>query len=212
MQGLTSVALVSEIIAWQTSVMRLFVALMLPHEAELALEDVQARLPAGRLTPPENFHLTLAFIGDAGPDEAQALHEGLETLDASEVLLTLGGAEVFGGRYGQAVAIGANGGSALRQLHDRVRARLHGAGLPAERRRFRPHVTLARLSGRADAGPLLLAMSGLALGPFTCTGFALVSSELHPDGARHEVLADYPLRPLCENTPLFRENDNITKL
>jgi 2'-5' RNA ligase len=81
----------------------------------------------------------------------------------------------------------------LRTLHDRIRSRLHGAGVAAERRRFRPHVTLARIAGRRDAAPILTHIASVRLGPFTCSQFALVRSQLHPEGAIHDPLAVYPL-------------------
>lgn len=173
--------------------MRLFVALTLPEAALEAIDLVQSRLPAGRMTPTENLHLTLAFLGEVSDPEAEAVHEALETLRSGPVTLRMSGSQVFGGRHGQAVALMADGGAALTTLHDRVRSRLNGAGVPGERRRFRPHVTLARLSGRASPAPLLAALFAQHLGPYACTGFGLIQSRLHPDGAIHARLAEYPL-------------------
>lgn len=173
--------------------MRLFVALCLPTEALHALETLQDRLPAGRPVPADNLHLTLAFLGEVDDTAAEALHDALSNLRAAPVMLRLGGAEVFGGRHGQAIALGAEGCPPLQDLHDRVRSRIHGAGLNTERRRFRPHVTLARLPGRGHAAPLVQALSTARLGPFACTGFALIESRLHPRGAIHTPLARYPL-------------------
>jgi 2'-5' RNA ligase len=173
--------------------MRVFVALTLPDDAIVSIEQVQSRLPSGRMTPSDNLHLTLSFLGEIDEAEAEAVHDALSSLAAAPVALTLGGAEIFGGRHGQAVALRADGGEALTTLQSRLLSRLHGAGVPGERRRFRPHVTLARLSGRGDATPLLAVLSGIRLGPFACTGFALIQSRLNPDGAVHETLAAYPL-------------------
>lgn len=173
--------------------MRLFISLSLPEDAIQALEGVQSSLPFGRLTPSENLHLTLAFLGDVDDAAAEDVHAALETLHTDPIALTLGGAEVFGGRHGQAIGLGAEGGAALRTLHDRIRSRLHGAGVAADRRRFRPHVTLARIPGRRNAAPLLAHIASVRLGPFTCSQFALVRSRLHPEGAIHDPLVVYPL-------------------
>lgn len=176
-----------------TAQMRIFTALVLPQDAREALEDLQTHLQRGRLVPGENLHLTLNFLGECSAAEVEAAHEALETLRAKPVLLRLSEPAVFGGRRGQAVGLNANGGDRLSDLHARSEARLRGAGLQFERRRFRPHVTLARLSGRVDAAPLFPALVARHLGPFTCTSFALYASHLHPDGAVYEMLAAYPL-------------------
>ncbi|MBY6159368.1 RNA 2',3'-cyclic phosphodiesterase [Mameliella alba] len=175
--------------------MRLFVALPLPDQACASLEALQARFPVGRPVPYENLHLTLAFLGDQSEDSAELIHDSLLGLRAPAPLLTLAGAAVFGGRHGQAVGLEADGGAALTDLHARVMARLRGGGISVERRRFRPHVTLSRLRGHADAGPVLAVLAAAMVGPFDCAAFSLFASHLHPDGAIHEELARYPLTP-----------------
>jgi 2'-5' RNA ligase len=175
--------------------LRLFIALDLPDSARADLALLQERMPVGRLVPEENLHLTLAFLGETGEAEAEAVHDALETLRAPPVPLMLAGPEIFGGRHGQAVAIGADGGPALADLHNRVAARVRGAGLTPERRRFRPHVTLARMKGKADAGPSIAALQGQRLGAFDCDSVGLYASTLHRDGSIHEALAVYPLAP-----------------
>lgn len=173
--------------------MRLFIALDLPDAARDQLEQMQARFPSGRPVPWDNLHLTLTFLGEQSEDMAEALHESLETLRAPVQNLTLSGGAVFGGRHGQAVAMTADGGPELHTLQSRIQSRVRGAGLTPERRRFRPHVTLARIGGRANPAPLVALLTGAALGPFTCHAFALYASTLRPDGALHEELARYPL-------------------
>lgn len=176
-----------------TAIMRLFIALPLPEDIRHDLAALQTRLPAGRPVAQENLHLTLAFLGDQPQDTAEDIHEALDTLSAPAPQITLQGAEIFGGRHGQAVALGADCGAPLYELHDRVRGRLRSVGVQPERRRFRPHVTLARLSGHANAAPSLQTLVPAQIGPFTCPAFALFASTLHRDGAIHEELARYPL-------------------
>lgn len=173
--------------------MRLFVALSLPETARSTLAALQARFPTGRPVPLENLHLTLAFLGDQTDETAEALHDTLQTLRAPALPLTLAGGTVYGGRHGQAIALEADGGAALTALHDRVMSRMRGVGVAPERRRFRPHVTLARMGGRENAGPVLAVLASASVGPFACDAISLFSSTLHPDGAVHEELARYPL-------------------
>ncbi len=174
--------------------MRLFIALDLPTETRTQLTALQARLPAGlRPVPDENMHLTMAFLGDQTEAATEAIHEGLETLRAPKLTLGLGGVAVYGGHRGQALALEAEGEAPLHELHDRIRARLRGAGVQIERRRFRPHVTLARMSGQSDPGPALATLSTAQIAPFTVHSFGLYQSTLHETGAIYEALATYPL-------------------
>ncbi|MFW2543222.1 RNA 2',3'-cyclic phosphodiesterase [Primorskyibacter sp. 2E107] len=174
--------------------MRLFVSLNLPEDPLTVLSAVQDRLPGDlRRVPEENLHLTMAFLGDVSEDLAQAAHEGLETIRAPKVDLALTGATVYGGRHGQALALEAEGEAPLHELHDRIRARLRGAGVTLERRRFRPHVTLARLPGRVDPGPALAALCTAHVPSFSAHSFSLIQSTLHDAGAIYEPLATYPL-------------------
>lgn len=176
--------------------MRVFIALDLPAPLIHDLERLQDRLPPGRRVPAENLHLTLAFLGDQPDAALESVHDALDTLQAAPIEITLGEAAVFGGSWGQAIALRADGGQALQILHDRVLARLRGADIAPERRRFRPHVTLVRLQGRADPTPLLGALTGVRLGPVPCRSFGFYASHLRGSGAEYEELASYPLAAL----------------
>lgn len=183
--------------------MRLFLALTLPEAAVDLLSEIQDeaapdgtgpdRADGARLVPVANLHLTLAFLGDLPDGALEAVDGALRSLRAPEIPLTFSGGAGFGGRRNRAVALGADGGAALRDLHDSIRSRLHGAGLVLERRRFRPHVTLLRVRTAREAARALAKLPPGPLGPFLCDSFGLFSSELHRDGARHEELARYML-------------------
>lgn len=174
--------------------MRLFIALDLPPDIRAALCSVQDRMPNGvRPVPEDNLHLTMAFLDDQPDEAAEAIHDGLETLRAPKLDLGLGGVAIYGGHKGQALALEAEGEAPLHEFHDRIRARLRGAGVQLERRRFRPHVTLARMPGRVDPGPALGTLAYAAIRPFTVHSFGLYQSSLHRDGAIYEPLATYPL-------------------
>ena len=71
------------------------------------------------------------------------------------------------------------------------------AGMTPVRRRFVPHVTLARFRDGDEGGlpPFLSSHGALTLGPVPVTAVTLFASHLRPSGARYEALADYPLFP-----------------
>ena len=103
--------------------------------------------------PPENYHLTLRFIGEAPRHLAEEIDLALATLRARGFSLTLAGVGTFakGGRPTALwVGVGAEPVSSI-ICAARSRRRCSGCGLEPERRRFNPHVTLARLDNAAEA-------------------------------------------------------------
>jgi RNA 2',3'-cyclic 3'-phosphodiesterase len=87
--------------------------------------------------------------------------------------------------------------AALRKLAGSVAAgaRRAGAPPPDEGRRYRPHITLARLREPADLRPLAAGLAGLAGPPWTATGIHLVRSHQGGPGQGpvYEGLAEWPL-------------------
>lgn len=177
--------------------MRTFVALDLPDPVRDALEAVQEALPPGlRPSDPDQFHLTLAFLGERPESEVEAAHEGLETLRHPRVPLRLRGLGTFD-HEGLTVWAGVAEEAGLRSLQAKVLSVLHGAGIMLPRRRFRPHVTLARARrGAPDPDRLAAVLArwdSFPSPPFEAREVGLWRSTLRPDGALHEELARYPL-------------------
>lgn len=175
--------------------MRAFVALDLPGPLIGALTRLQAGLTVGRPVPEENLHLTLAFLGDIREEQAWALAEGLEALSAAPVPLTLRGVDLPG-RSPNLIWIGAEPAPELIRLHDKVARLAREAGVALERRRFSPHVTLARfpraLSAQEERGiGAFLALNGAAsCPPGQADTVTLYRSHLHEDGPVYEPLAE----------------------
>lgn len=122
--------------------MRLFVAICLSDGMKDALLDAQNALydrgVRGRFTPEENMHLTLAFIGDY--PEAGPVLEALSGLAFSPFELTLEGLGCFGDLWWA----GLKDSAALEALARKVRRTFAEQGIPFDRKRFSPHVTLLR--------------------------------------------------------------------
>lgn len=178
--------------------MRLFLSIPIPEDVADLLEDLQTDLPAGRPADPDQFHLTLVFLDEQREEVAQAIHESLEGLRAPAVEIRLRGLELFGGREPRTLYAGVADPEPLRALHAKVLARLRAAGVAPERRRFRPHVTIARFNGlRRGEKPRLERFitenAHFEAPPFRAREIELVHSVLGARGARHDPLAAYPL-------------------
>ena len=180
--------------------MRLFVALAPPGEAVEELQGVTAGLPALavglRWTRPEQWHVTLAFLGEVDEDTANELTRRLSRVATRHPPLSL--AFSGGGRFGPRVLWTAVQGDRdrLRRLADSVRAAARRSHVQVEHRPYRPHLTLARANHGTDLRPLVARLAPWQGLPWVADRLYLVRSRLGaaPDGsALHEPSASWPL-------------------
>ena len=185
--------------------MRLFAALDLPWSVREQLAALSGSgIPGARWVPPENYHLTLRFIGDIQTHVAQDVDEALSGLRAKGFALTLSGMGIFakggakGGASGgisSALWVGAERNPALEHLRARIETRLQRIGLEPERRRFQPHVTLARLDNPVEAkvAAFVQAHNLFRAGPVPVEHFTLFSSLLGKEQAVYTAEVEYGL-------------------
>ena len=122
--------------------MRLFFAIPLPPPVRETLAAVQDGLRAqgrGAFPPPENLHLTLAFLGET-EDLAGAV-AALAAIRARPFSLSVGGPL---GRFDDLWWAGVRAGRALEDLALSLQADLRARGFSIEDRPFQPHITLVR--------------------------------------------------------------------
>jgi 2'-5' RNA ligase len=166
---------------------RLFLALLLPSgtvDAIVAWQDeALGGVPRVRAVPRENLHVTLAFLGHRPAAELEPIAGALReaAADAEPARLSLRGYRetrrvgmlTFDDEDGRAAALAAG-------LH----ARLEALGVyEPERRRWLPHVTVARFRERPRLQPALPQLE-----PFVLSDAAAYLSRLRPGGAQYEVL------------------------
>ncbi len=175
---------------------RLFTALEIPIETALRLTDLQGGLPGARWISPENFHLTLRFVGDVDGTTADRISDILGAVDRPSFELQLTGLGAFGGRRPRTIFAQVRTNAALRELQAEQERLFQRLGLPPESRKFTPHVTLARLrNGRPQEVADYLALRGGFTGPpFAVSRFVLFSSRDSVGGGPYIVEQAYPLR------------------
>jgi 2'-5' RNA ligase len=177
--------------------MRLFVGLDLPWELRERLAFLSgAGIAGARWVPPVNYHLTLRFIGETPGYRAEDIDTALAGLRVRGFSLTLAGVGTFskGGRS-TAVWVGVERNQQLEHLQNKIETALQRCGLEPERRRFQPHVTLARLDNVAE-GKLVSYVQAHNLfraDPMPVTHFTLFSSLLGKEAAVYTPEVEYPL-------------------
>jgi 2'-5' RNA ligase len=131
--------------------MRLFVAIDLPWDLRERLAGLATGIIGARWVPRENMHLTLRFIGEVPNWRAEDIDLALHGIRGRGFPLTLSGVGLFE-KAGRVTALwaGVERSSALEHLQTKIETALQRAGLEPERRRFVPHVTLARLDQPAN--------------------------------------------------------------
>src|SRR5690348_1902389 len=131
--------------------MRLFVALELPWELRQRLAFLATGIPGARWVPPENYHLTLRFIGEMPGYRADEVDHALAGLKAPGFPLVLAGIGTFTkGARSTSLWVGVERSPPLEHLQTKIETALQRCGVEPERRRFQPHVTLARLDNAAE--------------------------------------------------------------
>ncbi len=176
---------------------RLFVALELPELLKEAIGEIQAGLRDARWLDEEGLHLTLAFIGEVDHLAQARIEAALSRVEASALAVGLHGVGHFPLRGPPRVLwVGASPARDLGALAASVRSVLARAGYPPERRKFAPHVTIARFHRPPPPLALQDYLGSFALfrtSMVPVASFRLLSSRLLPSGARYTVEADFPL-------------------
>ena len=174
---------------------RLFTAIEIPEAVRLQLSLLQGGLPGARWMPRENMHLTLRFIGEVDEAVARDIDDLLAEIRAPAFTLALNGVGEFGRKEGRTLWAGVVSGDALQHLAAKIESALQRMGLPAERRKYSPHVTLARQKDVPLTGiqEFLTTHALFQSPPFEVNQFALFSSRQSGKGSRYRVESVYPL-------------------
>ena len=165
--------------------MRIFFAVWPPAETARALAEwarEAQRATGGRLTAEDKIHLTLAFLGEADPENAI---RAAARVEAKPHDLPVEQAKYW--RENNIVWAGPREAPAeLKSLHESLSRQLYREEFILERRPFAAHVTLIR-KARAAQLPPLPALE------WPVREFTLVRSSLSSRGSSYEVLKRFAL-------------------
>lgn len=177
--------------------MRLFTAIDIPETLVDTLADLQApEALDARWSDPDQFHITLRFIGEVDDEKAPRYSEALTTVNTSPVRCEPYGLDVLPSRRSPRVLmLGLERTESMLALYEAVSDALEAESLEPENRAYRPHVTLARLddADRETVHDVLRRQEDHSCPSFEANHFVLYESTLTSEGAIHEPVATYPL-------------------
>ena len=173
---------------------RLFTALEIPSEIGRSLALLRGGLPGAHWVAPENYHLTLRFIGDIDDALAEEVVDLLSKVERPAFDLRIDGLDSFGGNKPRAVVAAVPAVAQLVELqadHERIMQRV---GLQPERK-YKPHITLARLrdTSSRQVADFLSTRQPFRSSSFPVSRFVLYSSRASVGGGPYVVEAEYPL-------------------
>lgn len=174
---------------------RLFTALEVPRDAALSLSMLRGGLPGARWIDVENYHITLRFIGDIEGHVADEIANALDRIRRPPFSLKLTGLGAFGSKKPHSVYATVAPCNELLQLQGEMERICQRMGLPAEPRKFVPHVTLARLRNATDhdLAHYLSTRGNFSTLPFKVGRFVLMSSKDSVGGGPYVVEETWPL-------------------
>lgn len=175
---------------------RLFTGVMLPDDICDSLADLRGGIGGARWIDAASFHITLRFIGDIDGSVAREIADALADVRFPSFELQLMGITVFGGANPHTLYAGIAHSPQLKRLNGVHERLCQVLGLAPERRKFSPHVTLARLR---DADPVdlqryLAAENLFRSRTFQVSHFVLFSSRPSRGGGPYAVEEAYELQ------------------
>lgn len=144
---------------------RLFVAVPLPSGGKSALSAYMNKwkrdLSFRNWVHPEDFHITLQFLGDTPEDRLPGLSDAIQEAvrTASPFRLSVEGLGLFGRPGNPSILWAGVTGELgpLQELQHKITSALSPLGYPPETRPFNPHLTVARkYTGTGTFDPALL--------------------------------------------------------
>ena len=173
---------------------RLFTGLEAPADVALRLSALRGWVAGAKWIEPDDYHLTLSFIGNVDESVEHSLVEELAAIDAPQLAVRLVELRSFGGDKPRSVVAMAELSGGLADLQAANDCALRRAGVEPERRKFTPHVTLARVKG-ASTHAIAAYMGERSIQPieFITTRFVLYSARASQGGGPYVVEAAYSL-------------------
>ena len=180
---------------------RLFVAISLSEDIRKQIgcfaEECAGHGAQVKYVAPENWHLTVKFLGETDPDSVDDLCLLLSSVESPVFDLVVSGAGFFSRKSDPKVVwVGAEESGGLLSLYNEVERSVHSLGFPRDDRAFRPHITIGRAKKPLEESFLSFIDHNRdrEFGRQTVKSFSLYKSDLTGNSPVYSVIRDFPLR------------------
>jgi RNA 2',3'-cyclic 3'-phosphodiesterase len=176
--------------------LRLFTGLSLPILLRQRLTVMQGGIEGARWTERDNFHITLTFIGEVDEATADDIDEALSVIRSEKFSLRLKGTGSFAqGKYPKILWMGVEQNEVLHRLKEKIDRALMVANVPFEKRKYTPHVTLARFKNPEEGkvAGFMQQHNLFTSEEFEVDEFILYQSHQTKNGSVYEAVREYPL-------------------
>jgi 2'-5' RNA ligase len=144
---------------------------------------------------PEQLHFTLKFLGEVETEKVADLIKALETaaIGKKPFQLRLGETGCFPARgIPRVLWIGlASAQKELEMLAGAIDAVCNNLGFPAEKKVFKPHLTIARVKNRPGERIITPNLKLVWQSTTLVSGFSLIESRLNPQGSVYRVVKEF---------------------
>jgi 2'-5' RNA ligase len=170
--------------------MRLFIAIPLTVEIDKYIEELQQHLPKthAKLTISKHPHLTLKFLGEVTPEDAEKTKQALSEIKFEQFQAKLDGMGTFTDRV---VWLGVKPHESFEEIHRKIDKTL--LKLFPKDEKFHPHITLARIKEMTEKQGFADLLKKIPVKPFTfiVDKIILYQSILGPEGHTYKELAEF---------------------
>ncbi len=174
---------------------RLFSAFRVPAPVEDWLCDLEHDMPGAHWTDPADYHVTLRFFGDVDKHVTDDILAGLESTFLPVFSAHIRGLGVYGGDRPRALVAEIDPHPTLTDLHRAHERIALSAGLEPDRRKYSPHITLARLHGTLPetVAQFIQTYAPASLPTFTVEDIELLSARDGSGGGPYLTEASFAL-------------------
>ncbi len=172
---------------------RLFTGIKIPTDIALLLAMKRGKLKGARWVEKENYHITLSFLGDISQAAAEEVIFSLGRIEHSSFRICINCLDVFGAKKPRTLFAGICCDKELLGLQRKHDQAMRQIGLEMQKRKYSPHVTLARIKGvrRADLYRFMGQWGEFGNLEFEVDSFALFSARDSIGGGPYLVEENY---------------------
>ena len=171
--------------------MRLFLSCFISKDISNYIQRLATELPRdAKLYAPHNIDFTIKFLGDVQDDKLDEIKKRLKNIKFKPFRAMLNGIGVFSEDFIRVVWAGVTPSEKFDDLHKQADKALEGI-VPKEKR-FKAHLTIARVKYVEDKEKFLEALKKIKVKPktFEVNKLILFKSKLSPKGATHTPILD----------------------